>query len=293
MEKRIIKTIQGSRRTAKSILRFVDFLQIDFNEKTRKRKPRFTFGFRLSLNKLVKTKVSEAFSMSKIQSRIGSTIRKYFSNYTIFENSRPAWLVSSKQERLELDFYIKELEVAFEVQGDQHFVYVPYFHGNYENFLNQQRRDAEKKLLCAKNGVSLYEITKEEEIAFIHNDIRIIYESSLLNAREKHYEIFVYSRIWGYKQQLAGREIKLKNLLAMNNKARRKFQKCYPQKVRKLRGWIKHFTLKVELVSNEAAREFNLLFPLPANNLTPKERKIKVIKNSLRNEIGIDVFLDN
>jgi len=56
-------------------------------------------------------------STSKLQRYTGEQLRKRFGKYGLVENTRPAWLVSSKGERLELDFFIDKLSVAVEVQG--------------------------------------------------------------------------------------------------------------------------------------------------------------------------------
>ncbi len=97
-------------------------------------------------------------STSKLQSKFGDMLDARLPEFTIRENYKPQWLVSSDGARLELDFYIEELKVAFEVQGNQHFVYVEHFHKTYENFKIQKRRDEEKKDLCYGNKVKLIEI---------------------------------------------------------------------------------------------------------------------------------------
>lgn len=69
-----------------------------------------------------------------------------------FINSRPKWL-----NGLELDGYNKELKMAWEYNGKQHYLYVPeYFHrNNIEEFHSQQERDKRKIMLCEKNEVNL------------------------------------------------------------------------------------------------------------------------------------------
>ena len=46
-----------------------------------------------------------------------------------------------KNTKLFFDFYIKELNVLVEVQGQQHFKYVKFFHGEKQNFYKQKSRD--------------------------------------------------------------------------------------------------------------------------------------------------------
>lgn len=59
---------------------------------------------------------------------------------------------------LELDLYNKELKLAIEVQGDQHYKFTPFFQKNKEAFLNQRYRDEIKKIYCKQNGITLIEI---------------------------------------------------------------------------------------------------------------------------------------
>jgi hypothetical protein len=103
------------------------------------------------------------FMSSKLQRRIGNAIRLQFSGFTVQENIRPAWLTSDKGERLELDFYIKELDIAFEIQGEQHYSFTPLFHQSIEDFNAQVRRDVCKRRLCLKHGVELFEVTSVGE----------------------------------------------------------------------------------------------------------------------------------
>lgn len=97
-------------------------------------------------------------STSKLQTAVGDLLDKAFPQFTIRENYRPDWLMSSNITKLELDFYIEELKIAFEVQGSQHYQYVPFFHGNVDNFEQRKLYDQEKQDLCYGNGVRLIEI---------------------------------------------------------------------------------------------------------------------------------------
>lgn len=57
--------------------------------------------------------------------------------------------------RLELDGYNRELQLAFEYNGMQHYVYPNCFHKTEEQFLSQIRRDAYKKNRCQSLGIHL------------------------------------------------------------------------------------------------------------------------------------------
>jgi hypothetical protein len=72
--------------------------------------------------------------------------------------------------KYELDGYCKELNLAFEYQGQQHYRYYPdFFHNKGKHtFLEQLLRDEIKKRLCTKNDINLiiipYTEIKEEYI---------------------------------------------------------------------------------------------------------------------------------
>lgn len=78
-----------------------------------------------------------------------------------FDKDRPDFLrnvVTGGKWNLELDCYNKELKIAVEAQGRQHYEYIPYFHRNYETFLNQKYRDEIKRMKCKDEGIILVEV---------------------------------------------------------------------------------------------------------------------------------------
>ncbi|QCQ67766.1 hypothetical protein ECIV_ORF11 [European chub iridovirus] len=61
--------------------------------------------------------------------------------------------------QLELDCYCHELKLAVEYNGQQHYKYVKFFHGDNKAKYNEQRyRDEIKKLLCKEQGIKLIEV---------------------------------------------------------------------------------------------------------------------------------------
>jgi uncharacterized protein YlbG (UPF0298 family) len=68
----------------------------------------------------------------------------------------------------ELDGYNKELKMAFEYQGEQHYLQTNHFHKEDNSLLKQQIRDEIKKRLCKKEEIKLivipYYVNKEEYI---------------------------------------------------------------------------------------------------------------------------------
>ncbi len=72
-----------------------------------------------------------------------------------FKKSCPSWLVTEDGYQMHLDGYNKELKIAFEYQGEQHYRFIKYFHKTEKRFRYQQRLDERKKFLCKEKGVIL------------------------------------------------------------------------------------------------------------------------------------------
>lgn len=79
--------------------------------------------------------------------------------------------------RMELDGYCEELELAFEYNGIQHYKTVPYWHRNGETLKKQQERDKLKLKLCEKKEICLIVIPYFENHrleAFIRDKISFL-----------------------------------------------------------------------------------------------------------------------
>jgi hypothetical protein len=91
-----------------------------------------------------------------------------------FSKIRPPWL-----ERLELDGYNKDLNIAFEYNGKQHYEFNKHFHNNSpEEFEQQKARDIKKYSICQQRGLNLiiipyqYDYRNPEEMRdFIFNEL--------------------------------------------------------------------------------------------------------------------------
>lgn len=111
-------------------------------------------GFSVSLER-------QQMPTSSLQQRVSFLLSTHFGEYTIRENRRPLWLLSKDGYRLELDFFIEELDAAIEVQGRQHYEYIPYFHEDRKGFKRQQERDRIKRQTCKERGIWLIEAWDE------------------------------------------------------------------------------------------------------------------------------------
>lgn len=109
---------------------------------------------------------------SKLHEYTYSELRRNFPHFTLRENTRPEWLLSSKLTRLELDIYIEELNTAIEIQGSQHYSFTPHFHKTYDHFREQVRRDREKRELCYGKGVKLIEVAEALDVKLFIMDLK-------------------------------------------------------------------------------------------------------------------------
>jgi len=106
-----------------------------------------------------------------------------------FPTKRPKWLLNKKGNKLELDGYNRQLGLAFEYNGIQHYEFLDkkFFHKNEEEFIKQQRHDDIKKKLCNDKGITLiivpYTVNMKNMHSFIvqelqKNNIEIPYYDS-------------------------------------------------------------------------------------------------------------------
>jgi hypothetical protein len=75
-----------------------------------------------------------------------------------FEKAYPDFLKTEKNSFLELDGFNKELNIAFEHQGMQHYKRQNRFQPNEGDFENQLQRDKEKFQKCIDNNVNLIKV---------------------------------------------------------------------------------------------------------------------------------------
>lgn len=102
--------------------------------------------------------------MSKLQSEIRRILIDYLGRHEIYENIRPEWLRAPNGSRLELDFYIPDLRMAIEVQGNQHYTFTPIFHDTYDDFKKRVEYDDIKREVCREKDIYLFEVTSREEV---------------------------------------------------------------------------------------------------------------------------------
>ena len=104
-------------------------------------------------NKRPKKNVNESRGESLCRKVLEITYKKPF------PTARPSFLVNPETGfNLELDGYNEELNLAFEYNGVQHYIYPNRFHKTEEDFIGQVRRDQYKKDACKLAGIYLLTI---------------------------------------------------------------------------------------------------------------------------------------
>lgn len=99
-------------------------------------------------------------SRSKFQKRIKDILHPFWVNHIVFEELP---VVGTK---LSLDFYNANLNVAIEVQGQQHYRHVEFFHGKSKlKYLQQIKRDLDKIKYCEINDIFFFEIYDDSDIS--------------------------------------------------------------------------------------------------------------------------------
>ena len=98
--------------------------------------------------------------MSKQADFVSSLIDECFP----FFNKKKEIYVNYQKEKLFYDFLIDELRVLIEVQGQQHYEFIEFFHKSYFNFQKQKKRDKLKEEWAEDNGYTLLKIEYSDEL---------------------------------------------------------------------------------------------------------------------------------
>ena len=78
--------------------------------------------------------------------------------------------------RLFLDIFMPDISIGVEVNGVQHYKFVPFFHGSQIKFEEYKFLDKKKVRLCNEQGIGLYVVKHDEafdtddfmEFVFMH-----------------------------------------------------------------------------------------------------------------------------
>ena len=97
---------------------------------------------------------------------IAAKLRGLFPQFRVLEEQSLETRIDGRKQTLYVDLFIKELNVAIECHGRQHFEFVAHFHGTEQRFREQQQRDQEKVrwLKAANYGVVVVRFDEYESL---------------------------------------------------------------------------------------------------------------------------------
>jgi len=98
--------------------------------------------------------------MSRISDKVYKLIRKVFPRNVILKEH----YVKYKGEKLFFDFFIRDLGILVEVQGEQHTRFIKHFHGDKQKLIAQKKRDNIKIEYAQENDISFTRFHYDEEI---------------------------------------------------------------------------------------------------------------------------------
>lgn len=98
--------------------------------------------------------------MSKFAEDVYTILKQIFPHFTIIKEH----YVKYKNTRLFFDFWVKELNILFEVQGQQHQEFNKHFHGDANGFIASKKRDNLKKEWIEKKDFHLVEIFPNDKL---------------------------------------------------------------------------------------------------------------------------------
>jgi hypothetical protein len=84
-------------------------------------------------------------------------------NYPTLQILEEVPIPLKRGETLYLDFYLPLKKLCFEVHGEQHYKFIPFYHSNKLNFLKSQKRDREKQEWCELNNIKHIILPFDEE----------------------------------------------------------------------------------------------------------------------------------
>lgn len=92
---------------------------------------------------------------SKGQRKLGEALLGMFPNIVIYTE------VPCFGTKMRLDFFLPELRLCVEWDGEQHKEFNPFFHGTKKRFLAQKNRDVKKEEWCEVNGFRIIRVNDD------------------------------------------------------------------------------------------------------------------------------------
>jgi hypothetical protein len=89
---------------------------------------------------------------------LAQIVRRLFRGLKVMtQYKHPKMIFKGSGARMELDIYVPRRMIAFEYQGEQHFIVTPFWGGKVA-LKRQQQRDEEKRRACKRLGIRLIEV---------------------------------------------------------------------------------------------------------------------------------------
>jgi very-short-patch-repair endonuclease len=95
--------------------------------------------------------------MSILSEAVASLLKETYPEYKIY----PEYFVPYKGYSLFFDFYVRDLRLLIECQGEQHYKHIKFFHKTEAEFKNAQHRDTLKQTYAKENSLLLLYIDKD------------------------------------------------------------------------------------------------------------------------------------
>jgi hypothetical protein len=119
-----------------------------------------------------------------------------------FPKNKPIWLINSINERMELDGYCKNLKIAFEYNGIQHYE-LNYYTKTKEELNKRKLDDKLKSKLCKKNGIHLFVITHKNDLLELPKLIKIKSKLMGLNVSNINFKNNIdFNKVYQHKTKL-------------------------------------------------------------------------------------------
>lgn len=106
--------------------------------------------------------------MSKASTKVHKLFKSQFANYKIVTEHYTPY----RGNRLFFDFFIPELKLLVEVQGNQHFQFNSFFHSDKKDLTQQKFRDTLKTEWADEMGYKLLTLTEDEIFSFTEEAFR-------------------------------------------------------------------------------------------------------------------------
>ena len=109
------------------------------------------------------TKSKPKMKVSQLHAQARTLLRDTFPLDLIYEEvTLPGTKTQRSNKPLHADFFIPRQQLLIEVQGEQHYKFIYYFHTHKNEYYKAKARDADKRYWCELNNIRLVELPYNE-----------------------------------------------------------------------------------------------------------------------------------